>query len=83
MPKKKIKLGDEVQDVVSKVRGICTGEVNYLDGTHYFIIQPPVGEDDEKPREHYAPDSYCKWVGDGVYPSTKPIMGFHAADEVA
>lgn len=81
MAKKGIKLGDEIEDVVSKVRGICTGKVDYLDGTKFLIIQPPVGEDERKPPEHYAPDSYCKWIGNGVYPSTKPPVGFHARDE--
>lgn len=80
MPKtEKLKLGDELEDVVSKVRGIATGRVEYLDGTIYWIIQPPVGEDSEKPREHYAPDCYCKRIGSGVYPNPNPpVMGFNA-----
>lgn len=77
MPKQKIKLGDEIQDVVSKAQGIALGYVKYLDGTNFWIIQMPVGEDDSKPREHYAPEGYCKRVGDGVYPKAKPQMGFH------
>lgn len=80
MPKtEKLKLGDELEDVVSKVRGIAIGEVYYLDGTHWYILQPPVGEDDRKPAEHYAPDNYCRRIGSGVYPDPNPrVMGFNA-----
>jgi hypothetical protein len=81
MPKQKIKLGDEIQDVVSKAQGIAYGRVEYLDGMKMWIIQIPIGEDDVKPREHYAPESFCKRVGDGVYPNTKPPMGFVAREQ--
>lgn len=80
MPKRKIKLGDEILDVVSKVKGIAIGYVKYLDGTNFWIIQMPIGEDDVKPREHYAPEGYCKYSGAGVYPVIKPPVGFHAED---
>lgn len=76
MPKTKIKLGDELQDVVTKVKGIAIGEVHYLDGTHYYILQPPVADDDRKPPEHYAPNNYCKRIGDGVQVAPLPPMGF-------
>lgn len=80
MPKRSIKLGDEAEDIVSKVRGVVTGEVKYLDGTLWWILQPPIGEDTEKPREHYAPKGYCRRIGDGVYISDKPPMGFVAPE---
>ena len=41
MPAAAIKLGDEVEDIVAKVRGIAHGRVEYLDGSVYWIIQPP------------------------------------------
>ena len=75
-----IKLGDEAEDVVSKVRGVVIGEVKYLDGTTWWILQPPIGEDSVKPDAHYAPKGYCKRVGEGVYPTVKPVMGFHAPE---
>ena len=80
MPKtEKLKLGDELEDVVSKVRGIAIGEVSYLDGTHWYILQPAIGEDSVKPPEHYAPDGYCRKIGSGVYPDPNPpVLGFHA-----
>lgn len=83
MSKKGIKLGDEVEDVVSKIRGIAIGHVFYLDGTEWWIIQMPVGEDDKKPVEHYAPVNYCRRTGDGVYPKPKPPVGFHVQDDGA
>lgn len=82
MSKKGIKLGDEIEDVVSKARGIALGYVQYLDGTNFWVIQIPIGEDDTKPREHYAPEGYCKWVGNGVYPPVKkPRLGFSIETE--
>ena len=77
MPDEIIKLGDELEDVVSKVRGIASGRVEYLDGTIYWIIQPPVSEGD-KPAEHHAPDAYCRRIGDGVRVEPKPPIGFNA-----
>jgi hypothetical protein len=81
MPKRSIKLGDEAEDIVSKVTGVVIGEVKYLDGTLWWIIQPPIGEDDRKPPEHYAPKNYCRRVGDGVYVVPKPAMGFIAPEK--
>lgn len=80
MSKKGIKLGDEIEDVTSKTIGIATGKVVYLSGAIYWIIQPYTTEDNVTPREVYIPDAYCRWKGDGVYPSTKEPMGFHARD---
>lgn len=77
MPNQKIKLGDEIEDVVSKVRGIAHGHVQYLDGSEYWIIQPHALENSELAKEVHASAAYCKRVGDGVYPAAKPPMGFH------
>jgi len=82
MSKKGIKLGDEIEDVVSKVRGIAHGHLVYLDGTEYWLIQPQALENAELAKEVHASAAYCKRVGDGVYPKPKKQMGFHVeADE--
>lgn len=73
-----IKLGDEIEDVVSKVRGIAHGEVKYLDGTEYWIIQPQSFENAEIAKEVHAAKPYCKRIGEGVYPSERQPMGFVA-----
>lgn len=80
MPKKKISLGDEIEDVVSKVRGIAHGHVEYLDGSEYWVIQPPALENAELAKEVHASAAYCRRVGDGVYPKPRPLMGFQAPD---
>lgn len=80
MPKPKIKLGDEVEDVVSKVRGIAHGHVQYLDGTEYWIIQPPALENAELAKEVHASANYCRRVGDGVYLEQKKQVGFYARE---
>jgi hypothetical protein len=80
MPKKKISLGDEIEDVVSKVRGIAHGHVEYLDGSEYWVIQPAALEGAELAKEVHASASYCRRVGDGVYPKPRQPMGFQAPE---
>lgn len=81
MAKKGIKLGDEIEDVVSKVRGIAHGHLVYLDGTEYWIIQPQAVENAELAKEVHASAAYCKRIGDGVYLKSKPTMGFRADEQ--
>lgn len=79
MNKKVIRLGDEIEDVTTKLRGVCIGEANYLSGTSFWIVQPAAGEDAERPREVFIEKNYCKYVGAGVYPDPAPRqLGFVA-----
>lgn len=75
-----IKLGDEIEDVTAKVRGIATGKVTYLDGSIAWLLQPPYDEDGNRVPVVEVQDAYCKRVGDGVYVEPKPTMGFHARE---
>lgn len=77
MAEQPIKLGDEVEDVVAKVRGIAHGRVEYLDGAVYWIIQPAADADGGLMKDVHSQDAYCRRVGDGVYLKPKPTMGFH------
>lgn len=81
MAKKGIKLGDEIEDVVAKVRGIAHGRVEYLDGSIYWIIQPPAEDGALLAKEVHSQDAYCRRIGDGVYLKPKPKAGFHVRDE--
>lgn len=81
MPKTKIELGDEIEDVVAKVRGIAHGRVEYLDGSVALIIQPPALEGSELAKEVHSQDAYVVRIGDGVRVKPKPPMGFHARAE--
>jgi len=80
MSKKGIKLGDEIEDVVAKVRGIAHGRVEYLDGSVYWIIQPPAEDGAILAKEVHSQEAYCRRVGDGVRVERKQVMGFHAKD---
>lgn len=80
MSESKIKLGDEIEDVVTKVRGIAHAHLVYLDGTEYWIIQPQALENAELAKEVHASAAYCRRVGDGVYVKPKPQVGFHARE---
>lgn len=81
MSQEGIKLGDEIEDVVSKVRGIAHGYIKYLDGREYWLIQPVALENAELAKEVEASAAYCRRIGDGVYPQSKPPVGFHVQDE--
>lgn len=75
-----IKLGDEIEDVTAKVKGIATGKVEYLDGSIAWLCQPPYDEDGNRIPVVEIQDAYAKRVGDGVYLKPKPVMGFHARE---
>jgi hypothetical protein len=76
----KIRLGNEIEDIVSKVRGIAHGHVEYLDGTKHWIMQPQA-IDGVKQAELYVPVEYCRYVGEGVLVlPPKKVLGFHAAE---
>lgn len=82
MTKTKIQLGNEIEDIVKKVRGIAHGHINYLDGTEHWIIQPEA-VDGEPQREVYSPVEYCRFVGEGVHAiPVKRQLGFVAPDRV-
>lgn len=81
MARQKIKLGDQIEDVTSGLRGIAIGRVEYLSGAVHWILQPPLDEGGVPQRDQYIPDAYVKRVGDGVYTPPKPEIGFHAREK--
>lgn len=78
MTQKGIQLGDEIEDVTAKVRGIVVGRVEYLDGSIAWLTQPPYDADGNRVATVEVQDAYAKKVGDGVRVQPKPTMGFHA-----
>lgn len=80
MSKKSIQLGDEIEDVVSKTIGIALARAEYLSGAIKWLMQPYTTEDNEMLNPVWVDDAYCRYKGSGVYPSPKPIMGFHARE---
>ncbi len=80
MPKRNIRLGDEIEDVTTKSSGIAIGRLEYLSGAIYWILQPPTTDDNMSIKPDYVPEAYCRRIGDGVYVTPKPQMGFRAND---
>lgn len=78
MPKRGIKLGDEIEDVTSKTVSIAIARVEYLSGAVYWIMQPYTTGDNIPVRTYEVHDAYVKYNGEGVYPTPKQPMGFHA-----
>lgn len=80
MPDQPIQLGDEVEDVVAKVRGIAHGHLTYLDGTEYWIIQPAAEDGAILAKEVHSSAAYTRRIGDGVRVKPKPQAGFHVRE---
>lgn len=77
MSQKGIQLGDEIEDVTAKVRGIVVGRVEYLDGSIAWLTQPPYDTDGNRVAVVEVQDAYAQKVGEGVRVEPKPVMGFH------
>ena len=75
-----VQLGDEIEDVTAKVRGIATGRVEYLDGSKAWLMQPPYNADGTRVPVVEVQNAYVKRVGYGVYITPKPVIGFHARE---
>lgn len=73
-----IRLGDQIQDVTSGLVGIAIGRIEYLSGAIFWILQPPLDNNNTPQRDQYIPDAYAKRIGDGVYVEPKTELGFHA-----
>lgn len=83
MSKKVIRLGDEIEDVTAKVRGLVIGRIEYLDGAVAWIIQPPYDDEGRRIPTIEVQDAYTKWVGEGIRVVAKPVFGFHARNSGA
>lgn len=81
MPKRGIKLGDEVEDVTAKAHGVAIGHVKYLDGSEAWLVQPAYLHDGTRVPVIEVQDAYAARVGDGVYVEPKPQAGFHARND--
>ena len=80
MSEKDIRLGDQVEDVTSGLKGIAIGREEFLNGAIYWIVQPPMDDRANSPKVEYIQDAYCRRIGDGVYVKPKPPAGFNARD---
>ena len=78
----KIKLGDEVKDVITGFTGIVTAETNYLSGARSLEVQKQISEDNKYPPSTWITENYLERVGDGVH--VEPIkkeLGFQAGEK--
>ena len=71
-----IELGDEVEDITSKMSGIIIAKIEYLDGDLAYLIQPPRLSDDNRPAIIEVAASYLKKTGDGVRVEERKPIGF-------
>lgn len=74
-----IELGDEIEDITAKVRGIVIARIEYLNGEKGWIIQPPFNEGERIPSVEVQ-EAYAIKVGDGVRVKRKSPMGFHVKE---
>lgn len=80
MPKNEIMLGDEIEDITAKVRGICTGKAEYLDGAKSYFLQPPYDDAGNRVALVEVQEAYAIKVGDGIRVTPKPPVGFRASE---
>lgn len=80
MATQKIQLGDEIEDVTAKVRGIAIGQVNYLDGTRAWLMQPQYDDNGRRIPVIEVQDAYAIRVAAGVRVEPKKSAGFHVSE---
>ena len=80
MNNKSVQLGDEIEDVTAKVKGVAIGRVEYLDGSKAWLMQPPYDDNGNRIPVVEVQDAYVRRVGDVVYVEPKPVLGFHARE---
>lgn len=73
-----IVLGDEIEDITAKVKGICVGKVEYLDGSIAYFLQPPYDDNGNRVNLVEVQEAYAKRVGDGIRVEAKKPLGFKA-----
>lgn len=79
-----ITLGDEIEDVTAKVRGICIGKTEYLDGSKAYLMQPPYDDNGNRINLVEVQEAYARKVGVGVRLKTAPKRtGFHVEETMA
>lgn len=77
-----IKLGDEVQDIITGFTGIVTAETNYLSGSRSLEVQKQISEDNKYPPSTWISSNYLKKISDGIHvePQIKQF-GFQAGEK--
>lgn len=71
MAVKKVRLGMEVKDKVTKYQGIATSITEHLQGCRRIEVQPPVKEDGSLPDSYVFDEPLLEVVGDGILPKEK------------
>lgn len=68
--KEKIKLGDEIKDLITGLTGIAIARIEYLNGCIQFGLKARVKDAAVKEAE-YIDETQLKWVGHGINPKPK------------
>lgn len=80
MANSEIILGDEIEDITAKVRGICVGRAEYLDGARSYFLQPPYDDNGNRVNLVEVQESYAIKVGDGIRVEPKQSAGFRVSE---
>jgi len=65
----RIKLGQEVKDIITGYRGIAISQTHFLQGCSRIEVQAPVGEDGKIPDVGCFDEPQLVVIGDGVLKS--------------
>lgn len=67
----KVRLGVEVENVTTGIRGIIIGHITYLEGTQAWLVQPRTNKNRGVDPVVEWSSAYVTYVGEGVH--VKPV----------
>ena len=56
------KLGEEVEDTITKFKGMVTARIEYLNGCRQYCVEPPVDKDGKLNKSEYVDGSQLEVV---------------------
>lgn len=70
-----IKLGSEVQCIITGYKGIATARLEYINGCIQYCVKPKAGKDGKMPDPEYIDVQQLKVTGKGLSLTSKPTGG--------
>lgn len=70
-----MKLGDQVRDKVTGVKGVAVGKSEWLTGCNTYAIQPPVKEDGTVPDPYWVDEARIEVIEEPAKPVLRAAGG--------
>jgi len=69
-----VNLGDEVEDIITRFRGIAYGVVTYMYGCRRVIVQPRTGKDGKYPEMQWIDEPQVKIIKTQAISLTRKLV---------